>query len=58
MNRLCEDYVCRCARAAELLAIFDRNADPRTLLAAIEVHDQKVECRLEVAIKSIPKEPS
>jgi hypothetical protein len=43
---LCEHYACRCARAAELAAMYDRTGKGKLLLQAVQVHDQKVECRL------------
>jgi hypothetical protein len=42
----CEHYACRCARARELLAIYDRTQQGRYLLMAIDVHFQQVECHV------------
>lgn len=44
----CEHYACRCARARELAAMYDNTGRVRYLREAIEVHEQRVECR-EVA---------
>jgi hypothetical protein len=49
----CEHYVCRCARAAELAAMYDRTGDGRLLREAIGVHGQQVECRLPIAEQAV-----
>lgn len=45
----CEHYACRCARAAELVAMADAKRNPSLqvslLRQAIAVHSQRVECR-------------
>ena len=50
MSDLCTHYACRCAQAAELEAMSDKAADPRTsaelLARATEVHNQPVRCRM------------
>lgn len=44
-RRLCEHHQCRCARAAELVALADSSGRDSYLLEAIAVHDQWVRCR-------------
>lgn len=48
----CEHYACRCARARELLAIYDRTQQGRYLREAVEVHSQHVVCRMGRANKT------
>ena len=43
MDRLCEHYTCRCARAAELAAMDDGSG--RLTREAIDVHEKRVRCR-------------
>ena len=49
MTKQCEHHECRCARAAELMAMSDAEQNPRIAgqLAhqAIEAHLQKVPCK-------------
>jgi hypothetical protein len=49
----CTHHECRCARANELAALFDRYGRVQYLLDAIRVHEQEVVCRQAPA----PKEP-
>lgn len=45
----CEHHYCRCARARELLDIYDHTGDGRYLRMAIDIHHQPVTCRLAAA---------
>lgn len=45
-TQLCEHYACRCARAAELAAMYDRTGRGSLLREAIGVHEQLVRCRM------------
>jgi hypothetical protein len=42
----CEHHFCRCLRAEELARMSDRFRRLDLLVAAVEVHTQKVHCRL------------
>jgi hypothetical protein len=46
---LCGHYACRCARATELAAMYDRTGRGSLLREAVEVHEKQVRCRQEVA---------
>lgn len=48
----CTHYACRCARAVELLAMYDRTGDSRLLREAIDVHGSEVTCRAHTWTKS------
>lgn len=45
----CEHHYCRCARARDLLDIYDRTGEGRYLRMAIDIHHHRVTCRLAAA---------
>jgi hypothetical protein len=49
--KICEHYICRCARAAELAEISERTGEARYVLEAIAVHHEAVACRLAPIVR-------